>query len=408
METVSERVSHTFRSAREALEEVLKACAPLASQQVAIADAVGRALAETYVARRTLPPWDNSAMDGWAVRSTEAAAGATLKVGERIFAGQRPTRALAAGEAARIMTGAPLPAGADAVVMQEKAVERDARVQLAEGARAGLNVRAAGEDARAGQPLLLQGTGLGLIEAGLLWAQGETEARVHARPRVAIVSTGDELVDVGAAEGDRIVDTNSPGLALAVARAGGVPRQLGIARDTAEAVRMRLEEGLKACDVLLSVAGVSVGEKDFVKPALEALGVETIFWRIAIKPGKPLYFGRRGPTLVFGLPGNPLSALVCFELFVRPALRALLGLPKVGAPRVPGRIATDFAKPPGLTHYLRATVQPGTLDATPLKTQTSGALTSGAQATHLIEVPQDVERLAAGDPVSLIPLTWSV
>ncbi|MFT3836499.1 MAG: molybdopterin molybdotransferase MoeA [Myxococcaceae bacterium] len=393
-------------STDQAIAKILEVCEPLAIEQVSIDQAIGRALAAEVRAKRTLPPWDNSAMDGYAVRASEAIAGAKLTLGDTIFAGQKATRPLAKGEAARIMTGAPVPPGADAVVMQEKTKADGGGVEILEAAKPRLNVRAMGEDARAGEPLLAEGTPLGIIEAGLLWAQGETEARVRRRPVVAIVSTGDELVPVGQAQGDRIVDTNAPTIAWAVSRAGGTPKPLGIATDTPEAVKARLAQGLDA-DVLVTLAGVSVGDKDFVKPALESLGVQTIFWRIAIRPGKPLYVGRKGNTLVFGLPGNPLSSMVCFELYLRPALRALLGLPKLPAPRVPGRIATGFKKAPGLTHYVRATVAPGTLDATPLPTQTSGALSSGSQATHLIEVPDEVEQLKPNDPVRLIPVTWN-
>lgn len=374
-----------------------------------VAKALGRALAEDVQAARTLPPWDNSAMDGYAVRAADLAPGSTrLKVVETIYAGQRPRRAIGPGECARIMTGAPLPQGADAVVMQEKTrALQGGEVEILEPVGPRAFVRDRGEDAREGELLLPKGTPLGIPEAGLLWAQGLTHAPTYRPPRVAILSTGDELCAVEEAADDRIVDTNAPSLAAAVLRAGGEPTPLGIARDSLDAVLEKLQSA-KGHDVVITSAGVSVGEKDFVKEALDALGVAMDFWRVAIKPGKPLAVGRAGDTVFFGLPGNPTSSLVSFELFVRPALRRLLGHAQVDPPRVPGRIEGALKKPPGLTHYVRAvaTYREGQLWARPLASQTSGALRSAAAATHLLEFPKEATALSAGEPVALLPLSW--
>jgi molybdopterin molybdotransferase len=268
-------------------------------------------------------------------------------------------------------------------------------------------VRPRGEDARAGELLLGRGTPLGIPELGLIIAQGMLTVPVPRRPRVAILSTGDELCRADEPPEGRIVDTNASSLALAVARAGGLPTLLGIARDTREEVSARLADA-QGFDVVITSAGVSVGERDFVKAALQEQGVEMNFWRVAIKPGKPLAVGRRGATLYFGLPGNPTSSLVTFELFVRPALRRLLGHSDVEPPRVPGRLDGVLRKAPGLAHYLRvtATWREGELWARPLATQTSGALRSAASATHLLHFPLESSSLAHGGHVVLLPVSW--
>jgi molybdopterin molybdotransferase len=376
-------------------------------------DALGRALGAEVLAQRTLPPWDNSAMDGYAVRSADLTGPlpVRLTVGETIHAGGTPKVELRPGTCARIMTGAPLPAGADAVVMQERTRPvqgaEGPSVEILEAVSAGNFVRPRGEDARARAPLLARGTPLGIPELGLITAQGMLTVPVSRRPRVAILSTGDELCRADEAPEGRIVDTNAPSLALAVMRAGGLPTLLGIARDTQEEVSARLADA-QGFDVVLTSAGVSVGERDFVKAALQEQGVELNFWRVAIKPGKPLVVGRRGATLFFGLPGNPTSSLVTFELFVRPVLRRLQGHEDVEPPRVPGRLDGELRKQPGLAHYIRvaASWRDGELWARPLATQTSGALRSAASATHLLQFPREASSLAHGAHVILLPVSW--
>lgn len=393
----------------EARARVLALCAPLPAEMSSIDAAVGRALAQDVLALRTVPPWDNSAMDGYAVRSADTAApGATLLVVETVHAGQMATRAVGPGECTRIMTGAPLPQGADAVVIQERTRRDGDTVTVLEVVKPRQNVRDLGEDARQGELLLPRGTPLGLPEAGLLWAQGMGRAPVPQRPRVAVLSTGDELCSFDAPVSGRIVDTNSPSLALAVRRMGGVVTPLGIARDTLEDVLEKLRPAL-GFDAVITTAGVSVGERDVVKDALASLGVEMDFWRVAVKPGKPLAVGRKAKTLFFGLPGNPISSLVSFELFVRPALRRMMGHESVEPPRVTGRLEAPLSKAAGLRHYVRAVAElkDGELRARPLQSQTSGALRSAVTATHLIELPEELTAVAAGDPVALLPLSWA-
>lgn len=395
-------------SVDEALERVLELATPLESELVSVEDALGRVTTELIHARRTLPPCDVSAMDGYAVRRADlAAVPIELEVVETIFAGQAPERVVGPGEAARIMTGAPVPVGADAVVMQEKAALLSAvMVEILEQPADGANIRRAGEDVRLGALLFGAGTPLGLAEVGALWAQGLQRVAVHQRPTVAIASSGDELCGIWEEPRGRVVDTNSPVLAQAVKRAGGVPTELGISPDRLETLVQNLRRGLSH-DVLITVAGASVGEKDYTREALTRLGVDIDFWKVAIKPGKPIAVGRAGRTLVFALPGNPVSALVTFELFVRPALRAMQGLPPA-ALRLPARTAAELAPARGVRHFVRATVdvREGELWATPLKTQSSGALASATSATHLIDLAPDGPPLLVGEKIVVIPLSW--
>lgn len=309
------------------------------------------------------------------------------------------------------MTGAPLPPGADSVVMQEKTQREGEWVVLEEAIAPGLNVRRAGEDAEVGQVLLGAGTLLGIPEAGLLYGQGIREVSVPRRAKVAILSTGDELCTVEEAglDPDRIVDTNAPTLALAVERAGASAVRLGIARDAPASIREALSRPeAQQADVVITSAGMSVGERDHVREVLEALGVTLSFWKAAIKPGKPLAAGVRGSTLFVGLPGNPTSSLVTFELFVRPALKKLSGRLDLEPPRVAGRLEGALSKAAGLTHFVRVTArwEAGTLWARPLPTQTSGALRSASSATHLLCFPPEATRLESGDAIELLPLSW--
>jgi molybdopterin molybdotransferase len=399
-------------SVTEAQARILAACVPLPTEWVSLEQALGRALAAQVTARLTQPPHDNSGMDGYAVRAVDVAQpGSRLRVVEAIYAGQSPTRALGPKEAARIMTGAPIPEGTTAIVMQERARALPGpglgEVEILDAVAAGVNVRPAGEDAHAGDILLGAGTGLGIPELSLLWGQGFTAVPVPRRPQVAILATGDELCRADAHQPGHIIDTNSPALAVAVHRAGGVPRVLGIARDTLEDVEALLSLALDA-DVVLTSAGMSVGERDYVRPALERLGIRSEFHGIAIKPGKPVAFARRGKTLLFGLPGNPTSSLVAFELFVRPALRRLLGHTAVLPEPVSARTSVELRKRAGLAHYLRVrtTWQDGELWAEPLATQASGAVRSASTATHLLHFPMEAISLGRGDKVQLYRVSW--
>lgn len=393
-------------SVEEAAARVLALCEPLAPEAVAIDEALDRALAVDVRAARTLPPWDNSAMDGYALRHADLARGGPLAVTQTIFAGHVSTTPVEAGACARIMTGAPLPPGADTVVMQERVTRDGEAITVQEAPARGANVRRRGEDVAQGAVLFTAGTGIGLAEAGALWAQGLTQVPVHRRPTVAIAASGDELAPVGVPPGDRIVDTNSPVIAAAARRAGAVVTPLGLAADRLDAVEALFARGLEH-DVLITVAGASVGERDFTREAFERLGVSLDFFKVAMKPGKPLAVGRKGQTLIFGLPGNPVSAMVTFERFVRPALRRLQGLPP-GPRTVPGRAAVAMSGSPHLRLFVRATTEhrDGALWATPLASQSSGALASATGATHLVSLPVGTGAVAAGSDIELIELTW--
>ncbi|RPH72219.1 MAG: molybdopterin molybdenumtransferase MoeA [Myxococcaceae bacterium] len=399
--------------APEAQHRILHDLQPLPEAWVPLEEALGFGLTSDVLARRTQPPWDNSAMDGYAVRSADVARPpVTLPVVAVVHAGDHPTRAVGPGEAVRIMTGAPMPPGADAVVMQERtrSVPGPAlgEVEIQEAATPRQNVRDAGEDARAGEVLLPAGTVLGIPELALLASQGMTSVRVPRRPRVAIVATGDELCRPDEEPQGRIVDTNSVALALGVRRAGGAPVVLGIARDRPEEVEERIRTALDH-DVVLTSAGASVGEHDHVRPALERLGVAMDFWRVAIKPGKPLAFGRKGATRIFALPGNPASSLVTFELFVRPALLRLVGRPAPLPVPVQARSGIDLKKNKGLAHFVRVVLiwREGEPWADPLPTQTSGAVRSAVSATHLLHFPMDAMSIRRGEPVELLPVGWA-
>ncbi len=398
--------------APEAQDRILQDLVPLPEVWVPLEEALGFGLTSDVQARRTQPPWDNSAMDGYAVRSADAArTPVTLDVVGVIHAGDQPTRAVGPGEAVRIMTGAPMPPGADAVVMQERtrAIPGPGlgQVEVQEAVTVRQNVRDAGEDARAGEVLLPAGTVLGIPELALLAGQGMTSVRVPRRPSVAILATGDELCRPDEEPAGRIVDTNSVAIALGVRRAGGIPHVLGIARDRPDDVE-RLIAAALGHDVVLTSAGASVGEHDHVRPALERLGVAMDFWRVAIRPGKPLAFGRRGRTRIFALPGNPTSSLVTFELFVRPALLRLVGRRSPLPVPVQARSGVDLKKNKGLAHFIRVVLswREGEPWADPLPTQTSGAVRSAVSATHLLHFPMDAMSVRRGDPVELLPVGW--
>jgi molybdopterin molybdotransferase len=394
-------------SAKQASERIRSAVGNMPGDSVAIGEADGRVLARDVIATRTLPPWDNSAMDGFAVRAGDVPG--TLPIAGVVAAGAAPTATnVAPRTAVRIMTGAPMPAGADAVVMREQADDRGDAVAIEISARPGDNVRRAGEDVAAGDVVLPAGTRLGPGEIGLCAALGMAAVDVAARPRVGILSTGDELVDVGVdpAPG-QIVNSNAYALAAQVREAGGVAVLLGIAPDDRDALTEHLRRGLDGTDVLCTSGGVSVGDYDFVKPCFEALGVDIEFWKVAIKPGKPLAFGvAPSGALVFGLPGNPVSSMVVFELFVRPALLKLQGARNIERPRTEVTLATDYRKQAGRAHYVRATLDRGggTWTATPISRQGSGMLRSMVGVDALVEVAAELTDVAAGTRLSALLL----
>lgn len=375
--------------------------------ELALADAHGAVLAAPLVAARAIPAVDNSAMDGYAARAADLPA--TLPVAATIAAGAlaHELAPLAPGTLARIFTGAPIPPGADTVIIQEDvAVGADARVAVP-ASPVGANIRRAGDDFAIGDAVLPAGARLRAWDLGACAALGVARVRCHRRPLVAIVATGDELVDVDTEpRPGQLVDSSAHALHALVREAGGEPIYLGIAKDDPEDLAELLAEAL-AHDVAITTGGVSVGDRDHVRAALLAAGVTPELWKVAMKPGKPFSFGtcaragRATATPVFGLPGNPVSTVVAFELFVRPALLAMQGARDVARPRVPVRLAARYTKPAGRAHYLRAHVtrEGAGLVARVLAKQGSAMLSSLVAANALVEIPADTTETEIADAI---------
>ncbi len=394
-------------TAAEALARVLGETPVLGSETVSLGETLGRVLSEAVRSARVLPPADNSAMDGYAVCAADCArardgAPVWLPVAFDVPAGSADVPRLARGTAARILTGAPLPPGADSVVRQED-TERDAdRVAIRVAPEVGEHVRRAGEDVERGELVLEAGTRLGAAQIGMLASLGRTVVSVHQRPRVAVLSGGDELVEPdGDTAGGRIVSSNSWSIAAQCRELGADPVYLGIARDVPDDIERRLRAGL-AADVIVSSAGVSVGDRDFVRDVLEKLGCRLHFWGVRIKPGYPLAFGRvgedqRGP-LVFGLPGNPVSAMITFEQFVRPALLRMQGARRLHRPLVRARLAETLRKQPGRMHLVRVTLarEGDAVVARSTGNQSSGVLKSMIRAQGILIFAAEESELLAG------------
>ena len=341
----------------EALEAILARISVLGTERVDVVGALGRVLAEPIVSRREIPPWPNSSMDGYAVRAADTARGVALAVVGRVEAGGLPVRPVGRGEAMRIFTGAPLPEGADTVVPQEDVDAIEGRIALRATVERAAYVRRRGEDVRVGDRVLDPGTVLTAAEVGLLATLGYGQIAVYRRPRVAILSTGNELADLGTEPGPgQIPNTNTYTLMAQVLEAGGAPVSLGVARDRLESLEERVRAARDA-DVLVSSAGVSVGELDLVREALVRAGAELHLWQVSMRPGKPITFGSLGACPVFGLPGNPVSAMVTFELFVRPALLKMSGRRRLVRPRLRVQALETVANPGSRRGYLRVRLE---------------------------------------------------
>jgi molybdopterin molybdotransferase len=385
-------------SVDEARERLFAAAPRIEVETVPLEAAVGRVAAKPVVAERTQPPFRSSAMDGYAVHAGEIAGG--LEVVGQSAAGRRWDAPLAPGEAIRIFTGAPVPDGADAVLIQEDARIDGRRLFATDIVRPGDNIRAEGLDFRAGDVLVDAGTRLQPRHVALAGAGGHATLEVARRPRVAFLSTGDELVPPGAPTGpDQIVASVTPALAALVARAGGEAVDLGIAPDDLPVIVARAREGLGAADILVTLGGASVGDHDLIRPALEELGVPLDFWRVAIRPGKPLMFAPS--PLVLGLPGNPVSGVVCSVVFLIPLVEAMQGAPP-GPELHDGTLAVPVGKNGPRRDHMRARRDGNRL--TPFPVQDSSMLSVLAAADALLVREPHAPAAEAGEPCRYIPL----
>lgn len=393
-------------SVEEALARVLALFSPLPGEEISLAQALGRVLAEDLAARRTQPPFAVSAMDGYAVRIADLATiPASLRVVAEVPAGRGFEGILGAGEAARIFTGAPLPEGADTVVIQEDTRREGERVVVLSETTPGRHVRAKGLDFAEGAVALSAGKRLTARDIGLAAGMNRPWLFVHRRPRVGILSTGDEVVMPGEPMGPyQIVSSNSLALAAFVEACGAVPVSLGNAPDDPEALR-RVAAATRGVDLLVSTGGVSVGDYDLVRPALAADGFELDFWQIAMRPGKPLMVGLYRGVPLLGLPGNPVSTLVCALLFVKPALDLLSGLAKAPAPALRARLGTPLKANDHREEYLRARLsrsEDGTLEVFPSAVQDSSMMSVLAAADCLAVRPPHAPAAACGESVPIL------
>ena len=401
-------------SARDAALRILDDVRPQPALRVPLDDALGGVLAEDVASPLDIPAWTNSAMDGYATRAADVrgasdAAPARLRVIEEIPAGHFPTRVVGPGECARIFTGAPLPEGTDGVIRQEDTDEGKSVVTIFKDRDAGANLRHVGEDVRRGTVVLRRGAVLGAAELGVLASLAVAHPLVHRRPRVAIMGSGDEIVDVDQPEeilsGRKVASSNTHTLVALVRLAGGEPVNLGVARDTRESFRDHLAAAREA-DLLVTTAGISVGEHDFVRPVLEEMGATQKFWKLRMRPGAPVGFGLLGDVPWIGLPGNPVSTMVTFELFVRPAIRTMCGHTLPFRRSVVATMAEPVTLKPKLQHFLRGVLSdgPSGLEARLTGPQGSGILTSMVKANALLVIPEGQFETPAGSPVTAILL----
>jgi molybdopterin molybdotransferase len=377
-------------------------------------DALDGVLAADIVSPLDIPAWTNSAMDGYAARGEDVRGASDvspvrLQVVEQLPAGRFPTRTIGRGQCARIFTGAPLPDGADSVIRQEDTDLGSETVTILKDRDVGVNIRRAGEDIRKGSTVLTAGTELGPAELGVLASLAVAHPLVYRRPRVAILGSGDEIVDIDQPEeilsGRKIASSNTHTLVALVRRAGGEPVNLGIAGDTPESLRAHLARALD-CDLLVTSAGISVGEHDYVRAVLEELGAELRFWKLRMRPGAPVGFGLLGQIPWIGLPGNPVSTMVTFELFVRPAIRKMMGHALPFRRTVPVRAAEPIKLKPKLQHFLRGIVRdgPNGPEARLTGPQGSGILTSMTSANALLIIPEGQFETPAGAAVTVLVL----
>jgi molybdopterin molybdotransferase len=391
----------TFEEARRI---ILDHVTPLGVERVELLASLGRVLAEDMNAPWDMPLYDNSAMDGFAVRAVDCGEeAAPLQITGYIPAGGSVSGPILAGCAIRIMTGAPIPHNCDAVVPVEETEEADGMVSIKSAVRQLQHIRFRGEDVANGDTFLTAGTVVQSPEISMLASFGKAIVPVYRKARIAVLSTGDELIELGEPpEPGRIINSNALSLAAAIRETGAEPVIIGIARDNRESHREKMLEGLKA-DALITSAGVSAGDKDFVRDVLAELGVQQIFWKVDIKPGGPTAFGVKDATPVFSLPGNPVSTMVTFEEFVKPALLRMMGHRRVIKPYVKAVLKEEARKKPGKVHFLRVRieVEDGRYWATTSGDQNTGILRTMVRANAIAVLPKDRTVVAAGEEVDV-------
>jgi molybdopterin molybdotransferase len=395
----------TYEQARRTvIEQLEKAKGPRATAVLSVWDALGFVLAEEVKTDREYPPFNRSTRDGYAVRISEITAGATLRCVAEIKAGDTVTQPLAPRTCVQIMTGAAVPPGADAVVMIEHTTRDGESVQFDRAVQSGQNIVPRGSEAKRGEPILSPGMRLGYAELALAAQVGATQLRCASKPRVAILSTGDEVVSIDQEPGAfQIRNSNSVSLAAQVRLAGGEPVLLGNAADSTDDLREKISRGLRE-DALVLSGGVSMGKYDLVEAVLKDLGAEFYFDAVAIRPGKPAVFGKCGNTFVFGLPGNPVSTMVTFELFAVPAIDVLSGAPARDLPLVEARLGAALNEKPGLTHFLPASVEwrGASPEVKALPWQGSGDIAALARANCFLVVAADRSRVDVGEIVPIL------
>jgi len=393
----------------DALRRVVARSKPLAAESVPLTGSLGRTLAQNVRAHAPIPPFAKATMDGYAVRAHEtrpdaASQAADLAVIEDLPAGRISRRAIGPGQAVRIMTGAPLPKGADAVVMVEDTEKAGTRVKLFRAVAPGDNIGRAGEDLEKGALILEKGDLIGPAEVGMLAALGLASVRVVRRPKLAVIATGDEIVEPGKKAGPGCIwNSNGYSLLSLAIQAGTEASYLGIARDKNSQLKLKIQKA-RSADILVISGGVSVGDYDLVKEELRGLGVRPVFWQLRIKPGKPTFFGVRGRQLVFGLPGNPTSAMVMFHLFARPAIDRMLGRKRPGLRSAKALLEQEITVRPGRTQFLRGVLvgEGPVLKVDPFPDQRSGVLRSMVKSRVLIVVPADSSRIEKGREVEIL------
>jgi molybdopterin molybdotransferase len=393
---------------KEALRQILSTINPLGMEKINLLDALGRVLGGDVAAGRNIPPKDNSAMDGYALRFKDTAGASPerpviLEVIEDIPAGAVPEKSVAAGQASRIMTGAPIPEGADAVLRMEDTEKDGTLVRIKTEVALRQDIRSAGEDVREGEIVIPRGTVIKPAEIGMLASLGRSFVSVYQRPTVAVLATGNELVDIDENPSPwKIINSNSYSAAAQVMDCGALAMQLGIARDEREDLLAKFQAAMRA-DVIISSGGVSVGDYDLVKDIMKEVGNRMQFWQVAMRPGKPLAFGTIGNVPIFGLPGNPVSSMISFEQFVRPALLKMMGHKNIFRKAVKAVLKEDLKKRKELTHFIRSFVEldDGRYTASTTGEQGSGILKSMVRANGLIVMPEDAEIIKAGSVVTV-------